>query len=100
MSEPPEPGRLAFEGCLKELETIVHALEGGQLPLETALRRYEEGIARLKSCMRILEEAERRIEILARSAAGEEMPVPFPFEASDPRARPRREEPPEELERE
>jgi exodeoxyribonuclease VII small subunit len=98
MGDPAEPTKLAFESCLRELETIVQALEGGQLPLEIALRRYEEGIARLKSCMLILDEAERRIEILARSAAGEELARPFPFEASDPRARRRPDGPPEEPE--
>ncbi len=48
MSKPgrnPEGGKfdkLPFEEALQKLETIVEAMESGELPLETMLARYEE----------------------------------------------------------
>jgi len=55
-----------FEEALSRLESIVQALEEGQIPLADALSRYEEGIKLLKECYQSLAQAERRIELLNR----------------------------------
>jgi len=59
-----------FEDSLAELETIVHALEGGDLGLSESLARYELGVQCLKQCFDQLARAERRVELL-RGVDGE-----------------------------
>jgi exodeoxyribonuclease VII small subunit len=53
-----------FESALSELDTIVKALEEGDLPLEKSLELYERGVQLSRFCHAKLEGAERRIEIL------------------------------------
>ncbi len=53
-----------FEAAIAELETIVKALEEGDLQLEQSLALYERGVQLSRFCHARLEEAERRIEIL------------------------------------
>jgi exodeoxyribonuclease VII small subunit len=55
---------LRFSEALAELETIVAALEGGQLDLEDSLARYERGVALLRACQAKLGEAEQRVTML------------------------------------
>ena len=55
---------LRFSEALSELETIVAALEGGQLDLEDSLARYERGVALLRACQAKLGEAEQRVTML------------------------------------
>ena len=58
---------MAFEEALKKLESIVEAMESGDLPLETLLARYEEGTQLARICQAKLAEAELKIQ-----TAGEE----------------------------
>ena len=53
-----------FESALAELDTIVKALEEGDLSLERSLELYERGVQLSRFCHSKLEGAERRIEIL------------------------------------
>jgi exodeoxyribonuclease VII small subunit len=53
-----------FESAIAELESIVKALEDGDLPLEKSLALYERGVQLSRFCHARLDEAERRIEIL------------------------------------
>lgn len=53
-----------FEGAIAELETIVKALEEGDLALEASLELYERGVQLARFCHARLEDAERRIEIV------------------------------------
>ena len=62
---------LPFEDALHRLESIVEAMESGDLPLETLLERYEEGSRLVKICQAKLEEAELKIQKLEKTAAGE-----------------------------
>ncbi|MBI5383592.1 MAG: exodeoxyribonuclease VII small subunit [Verrucomicrobia bacterium] len=62
---------MPFEEAMKKLETIVEAMEAGDLPLETMLARYEEGVKLARHCQARLEEAEVKIQQLERNAAGE-----------------------------
>ncbi len=43
-AEAVKPDALPFEAALGRLETIVEAMEGGNLPLEQLLAKYEEGM--------------------------------------------------------
>ena len=62
---------LPFETALKKLESIVEAMESGDLPLETLLEKYEEGSRMVKICQTKLEEAELKIQKLEKTAAGD-----------------------------
>lgn len=64
--QPSADAGTTFEDALARLETIVRALEEGQIPLADALARYEEGVKLLKECYHSLAQAERRIELLNR----------------------------------
>jgi len=65
MSESPAlPEEIRFSDALAELETIVAALESGQLDLEDSLERYERGVALLRACQTRLAEAEQRVTML------------------------------------
>ena len=65
MSEAPTPPEeMRFSDALAELESIVSALEGGQLELEESLARYERGVALLRACQGRLAEAEQRVTML------------------------------------
>lgn len=62
---------IPFEEALKKLETVVEAMESGDLPLESLLARFEEGTRLVKTCQSKLEEAELKISKLEKNAAGE-----------------------------
>ena len=62
---------LPFEEALQKLESVVEAMESGDLPLESLLARYEEGTRLVKTCQAKLEEAELKISKLEKNAAGE-----------------------------
>ena len=66
------PGsEVPFEAALKKLETIVEAMEEGELPLETLLQRYEEGTQLVQACQSKLEEAEIKIKTLEKPGTDE-----------------------------
>jgi len=62
---------LPFEEALKKLESVVEAMESGELPLDTLLARFEEGTRLVKACQTRLEEAELKISKLEKDASGE-----------------------------
>ena len=62
---------LPFEEALEKLESIVEAMESGELPLESLLAKYEEGTRLAKICQSKLSEAELKIQQLEKNAAGE-----------------------------
>ena len=59
-----------FEESVEALETIVQAIESGQIGLEESLAKYEQGMELVKRCRGILDRAEKRIEILTQPAQG------------------------------
>ncbi len=61
-----------LEKSLADLESIVDELESGDLPLEKAMKKFEEGIKLTRSCQAALKEAEQKVEILLKSAGGQE----------------------------
>lgn len=54
-----------FEETLAEVESIVEALESGELDLGESLEQYEKGVAQLRRCHSLLEDAQQRVSILA-----------------------------------
>ena len=68
---------LPFEEALQKLESIVEAMESGDLPLETLLQKYEEGSRMVKICQAKLEEAELKIQKLEKNAGGEVVVKPM-----------------------
>jgi len=71
------PQKFNLEKSLAELEELVEELESGDLPLEKAMKKFEEGIKLTRGCQTALKEAEQRVEILLKSAGGEDLE---PFE--------------------
>jgi len=62
-----------LEKALADLEAIVDELESGDLPLEKAMKKFEEGIKLTRSCQTALKDAEQKVEILLKSAGGENL---------------------------
>lgn len=66
-----------FDEAQRELEEIVHRLEGGQARLDDAIALWQRGEALYQFCLARLDAAQGEIEQLARraeSAAGEAGP--------------------------
>ena len=61
-----------LEKSLANLEELVEELESGDLPLETAMKKFEEGIKLTRGCQTALKEAEQKVQILLKSAGGDE----------------------------
>jgi exodeoxyribonuclease VII small subunit len=61
-----------LEKSLADLEALVEELESGDLPLDKAMKKFEEGIKLTRGCQQALKEAEQKVEILLKSAGGEE----------------------------
>ena len=62
-----------LEKSLADLENIVDELESGDLPLEKAMKKFEEGIKLTRGCQTALKDAEQKVEILLKSAGGEDL---------------------------
>ncbi|MGH8444995.1 MAG: exodeoxyribonuclease VII small subunit [Solimonas sp.] len=61
-----------FEDAMKELESIVQALERGELRLDESLRLFERGVALAQQCRGSLESAELKVHELLAAAGGAE----------------------------
>ena len=83
MSKAAKADNLPFEEALKKLESIVEAMESGDLPLETLLTRFEEGTKLARVCQTKLSEAELKIQKLEKSAAGEVTLTPLAPDLSE-----------------
>jgi exodeoxyribonuclease VII small subunit len=68
--EPDKTSKLSFEAALAKLETIVDAMEQGEVPLAELLGKYEDGTRLLKVCEARLKEAELKIEQLRKQKDG------------------------------
>ena len=62
--------KLSFETALGKLETIVDAMESGDVPLAELLAKFEEGSKLLKVCESRLKDAELKIEQLKKQKDG------------------------------
>jgi len=65
-----------FEKALEKLESIVKAMESGEMTLDESLKAFQEGIELSRFCMNKLDEAERKVDMLLQE--GDEVRiVPF-----------------------
>jgi exodeoxyribonuclease VII small subunit len=58
------PAELPFEDAIRELESIVDAMESGDLPLEESLKRYQRGVELVKLAHERLKAAEQQVRVL------------------------------------
>lgn len=72
-----------FKTKMNRLETIVDAMETGDLELEKALKYFEEGMALVDDCHHELDQAEAKVMKLIESDDGQAIFVPFEGEEAD-----------------
>ena len=75
--------KIDLEKALSDLEALVEDLESGDLPLEKAVKKFEEGVKLTRGCQAALKEAEQKVEILLKSAGGEEQLEAFEIDEED-----------------
>jgi len=71
---------MSFEDAIAKLESVVDALEGGQLTLEESLKLFEQGMALRAVCEAKLEQAETAIKALLETSPGVVSEVDFEAE--------------------
>ncbi len=81
-SVSPDPGDLAFEDALAQLEELISGMESDQMPLEQLITNYEQGTRLFQVCEKRLNEAEGRIESIRKKRNGERVVEPFGEEAT------------------
>lgn len=65
-----------FEQALEELETLVTAMEEGDMSLEDSLQAFEKGIKLTRDCQSALKQAEQKVQVLLNdSGETEEFPT-------------------------
>lgn len=79
MAKPAK--KLKFEEAMEQLDTIVEAMEAGEIGVEESIARYEEAMKLAAHCRKILDQAEQRIQTIQLDAAGK--PEATPFEPPD-----------------
>jgi len=55
---------MRYEAALKELESLVMAMESGKLSLEETLAAYQRGAAPLKHCQGVLAQVEQQVKVI------------------------------------
>ncbi len=68
---------VSLEKSLADLEALVEDLESGDLPLDKAMKKFEDGVKLTRSCQAALKEAEQKVQILLKSAGGEDTLADF-----------------------
>ncbi|WP_404422523.1 exodeoxyribonuclease VII small subunit [Nibricoccus sp. IMCC34717] len=74
--ETPVQSPASFEDALKQLESIVEAMESGEIPLADLLTKFEQGTKLVALCEARLKDAELKIELLRKAKDGVST-VPF-----------------------
>jgi len=72
------PEAVDFEASMAELDTIVSALERGDLTLEQSLAQFERGVSLTRLCRDALVQAEQKVAILLKD---QDPPRLAPFDA-------------------
>ncbi len=63
-ASPASPEPESFEAASAELESIVTAMEAGQMSLEASLSAYKRGAELLQYCQNTLQGAQQQVRIL------------------------------------
>ncbi len=80
MTKAADIATMSFEAAMKELETIVKALESGNADLDRAIADYQRGNALKEHCLAKLAEAKLKVEQIAAKADGSLTTKPFQAE--------------------
>ncbi len=67
----------SLDETLGELETLVEAMESGELTLDQAMAEFERGIKLTQHCQKALAEAEQKVEVLMKKSDGSDELAPF-----------------------
>lgn len=59
--------KITFEEGMQELETLIRALEQGEMPLEDSFKAFERAMELKKALQAMLDEGDRRIRVLTES---------------------------------
>ena len=59
--------KITFESGIQELETLIRALEQGQMPLEESFKAFEKAVELKNALQEMLDEGDRRIRVLTES---------------------------------
>jgi len=70
----------SFEQALAELETLVEAMDKGDLALEDSLKSFERGVELTRICQKALADAEQKVRILTEKSVDAEL---RPFSSDD-----------------
>jgi exodeoxyribonuclease VII small subunit len=70
MSEQKKIDEMSFEEAIRELETVVTALDRGDVALEESISLYERGAALKARCEAKLKEAEEKVAQITLDADG------------------------------
>ncbi len=76
----------SFEQQIAELESIVDAMEQGDLSLEDALKQFEQGVKLTKNCQALLDSARQKIQILSEQQELNDFQMDEDADDSDPDA--------------
>ncbi|HBH90248.1 exodeoxyribonuclease VII small subunit [Ponticaulis sp.] len=76
MGDQTSVENLSFEDALKELETIVEKLEGGDVELEESIKIYERGAALKAHCLGKLKNAQLKVEQIVLNQDGDVSAAP------------------------
>ena len=68
-----KPATQDFEASMDELESLVEAMESGELSLEESLQYFERGIKQIRTCQKALDDAEQKVKILMSESTGEKL---------------------------
>ena len=68
---------VTFETAVLELETIVQALEKGDLPLEEAVALFEQGVRLSRICSGKLDTAQEKVRRMLVEQDGKLITLPF-----------------------
>jgi exodeoxyribonuclease VII small subunit len=63
-SESTIDPQMRYEAALKELESLLMAMESGKLSLEETLAAYQRGAALLKHCQGVLAQVEQQVKVI------------------------------------
>jgi exodeoxyribonuclease VII small subunit len=70
MSDEKPVGEMSFEEAIREFESVVKALDQGDVPLEDSIKLYKRGAALRAHCEARLKEAEEQVEQITLDANG------------------------------
>jgi len=73
----------SFEAALLELQTLVDAMEKGDVSLEQSLQAFERGVELTRICQSALQNAEQKIQQLNADGQLQDLMLPTQFAESD-----------------